>query len=270
MDGITIPQVELPQAEAQNAEAPKAKRRIGLILAVVLAVVAVGAFAYAVVWAGGVDQVRSLVAPYLGLSTESPASTKAPAAGAATGQQPSNSAAMAAVALPAWAVSTMYEEQLTSQAGITAMVEDTVKNFEFSAPAAAENGVQVPLKATYRDGKTHTGTISLIEIDGAWFFAGLDTGVTKEVPATTAVDKSVVDVITKTQATPSSQEALAAFADGTVTGMDVASVDRGDQTAGLNVVLHGGAYEGKRGRFVCVEKADGVDSYWFVTGFSWQ
>ena len=40
-----------------------------------------------------------------------------------------------------------------------------------------------------------------------WFFAGLDTGVTKEVPTTTDVDQSVVEVITKQQAVPSSQTA---------------------------------------------------------------
>ncbi len=272
MDGIAVPQVELPQQPgAEKPDSPKAKSRVGLIIAVALAIVAIAAFAYAVVWSGGLDQIEKLLAPYLGAVASQPAaSTKAPAATAPSGQAPSNSAQLAAVALPAWAQSTMYQEQLTSQPGITAMVNDDVKAFVFSTPVDAENGVQVPLKATYRAGNTHTGTISLIEIDGAWFFAGLDTGVSKEVPETTAIDSSIVDIITKLQATPTSQEALKAFADGTITGMDVESVVPGDKTTSLNVLLHGGAYEGKRGRFVCVEKDDGIDTYWFVTGFSWQ
>jgi hypothetical protein len=268
MDGIAVPQVELPQ----QPDAPKTKRRTGLIIAVLVAVLAVAGFAYAVVWSGGLEQVTALVGPYLGLSSSqsgTQSKTAAPA-GSANGQSPTKSSQMAAVALPTWAQTTMYEEQLTSQVGITSMVDDKVKGFAFSPPVAAENGVQVPLRATFRDGATHSGTISLIEIDGAWFFAGLDTGVNKEVPVTTAVDDSIVDVITKEQATQPSQKALAAFADGTITGMDAVSVVPGTNTASLNVVLHGGTYEGKKGRFVCVKKVDGVDEYWFVTGFSWQ
>jgi hypothetical protein len=172
--------------------------------------------------------------------------------------------------LPAWAQATMYEQQLTSQPGITAMIDDEIKGFVFAKPVDAENGAQVPLKATYRTGRVASGTISLIEIDGAWFFAGLDTGVTKEVPQTAAADESIVNVITKEQATPSSQEALKAFANGTITGMDPVSVVPGTNATSLNVLLHGGAYEGKRGRFVCVKKVDGLDEYWFVTGFAWE
>jgi hypothetical protein len=267
MDGIAVPQVELPQ----QPEKPKGKSRVGLIIAVAVAMVAVGAFAYAMVWAGGFDEVKSLVGPYIGLSnpkTETSSKTSA-GAGSASGQSPVNSSELPAVALPAWAQATMYEEQLTSQVGITAMVKDQVKGFVFSKPIAAENGVQVPLKATYRDGRVHVGTISLIQIDGAWFFAGLDTGVVKEVPQTT-VDESIVSVITKEQALKSSQQALKAFADGSIKGMELISVSPGANTAGLNVVMRGGAYEGWQGRFVCVKKTAGLDDYWFVTGFSWQ
>jgi hypothetical protein len=266
MDGVAIPQVELPE----QPDAPKAKRRVGMIVALIIAVLAIGAFAYAVVWSGGIDQVTALIGPYLGLSSKAAAPAKTAAPGSAAGKSPADSSQMAAVALPAWAQTTMYEEQLTSQVGITSMVDDKVKSFVFAKPVAAENGVQVPLKATFRDGKTHSGTISLIKIDEAWFFAGLDTGVAKEVPSTSAVDESVVDLITKEQAAPTSQDALKAFADGSTTGMDVVSVVPGMNTASLNVVLHGGAYEGKAGRFVCVKKADGLDDFWFVTGFSWQ
>jgi hypothetical protein len=267
MDGVAVPQVELPE----QPDAPRAKKRVGLVVAVLVAVLAIGAFAYAVVWSGAIDQVTALIGPYLGLSSQSAAPAKAQVrAGANAGKPPVKSSQMAAVALPAWAQTTMYEEQLTSQVGITSMVNDKVKSFAFAKPVTAENGVQVPLKATFRDGATHSGTISLIEIDGGWFFAGLDTGVAKEVPSTTAVDESVVDLIAKEQAAPSSQEALKAFADGSVAGMDVVSVAPGTNTASLNVVLHGGKYEGKAGRFVCVKKVDGLEDYWFVTAFSWR
>jgi len=266
MDGIAVPQVELDQ----QPDAPKTKRRVGLVIAALVAVVAVSVFAYAVVWSGGIDQVTALIGPYLGMSSSQTGAQTKTSAGSAKGQPPVKSSEMAAVALPTWAQTTMYEEQLTSQVGITSMVDDKVKGFAFTAPVEAENGVQVPLKATFRDGAVHTGTISLIEVDGAWFFAGLDTGVSKEVPATTAADESLVDVITKQQTTPPSQEALKAFSDGTITGMEVASVVPGTNTASLNVVLRGGAYEGRQGRFVCVKKVDGLDDYWFVTGFSWQ
>lgn len=268
MDGIAVPQVELPE----QPDAPKSKRRVGLIVAVLVAVLAIGLFAYAIVWSGGIDQVKSLIGPYVGLSSPNAAtpSKTHTTAGATTGQPPVKSSELAPVAIPGWAQTTMYEEQLTSQVGITSMVDDEVSGFAFSKPTPAENGVQVPLKATFRDGRTHTGTISLIQIDGAWFFAGLDAGVQKQVPSTTAVDQSIVNVITKEQATPASQEALKAFSDGTITGFDVKSVSAGEDAASINVAMHGGTYEGKSGRFVCVKKVDGLDDYWFVTGFSWQ
>ncbi len=269
MDGIAVPQVEV----TAKPEKPAGKRRIGLIVAIVVAVVAIGAFAYAIVWSGGLDQVTALVGPYLGLTSAEPqTAAKAPAASAqsqAAGQQPSKTSELAAVAMPAWAASTMYEEQLTSQVGISAMIENEVDNFAFSAPVDAENGVQVPFKATLSDGTTRSGTISLLSVDGGWFFAGLDTGVTKEVPDT-QIDESIVNVITKQQATPSSQEALKAFSDGSVTGMDVLSATQGSGTASVNVLLRGGTYEGKSGRFVMVKKVDGLDDYWFVTGFNWK
>ena len=266
MDGIAVPQVELPQ----QPEAPKVKRRTGLVVAILIAVLAVGGFAYAVVWSGGLDQVRSLVGPYLGLASQSQSSAKSPgASGTTTGKPPVKSSEMPAVVLPSWAQATMYDEQLTSQAGITSVVNNEVEGFVFSKPIVAENGVQVPLKATFRDGRTHSGTISLLEAKGGWFFAGLDTGVAKKVPDT-PFDESVTSVITKEQSLPSSQEALKAFSDGTITGMDMVSVVPGTNTAGLNVVLHGGAYEGRQGRFVCIKKVDGLDDYWFVTGFTWK
>ena len=163
------------------------KKRLGLVVAVVVAVVAIGAFGYAIVWSGGVDQVKALRALPRALITRRPLRRSRDQAPAhrTTGKPPVNSSQLAAVALPAWATTTMYEEQLTSQVGITSMVDDKVNSFAFAKPATADNGVQVPLKATFRDGATHSGTISLIQIDGNWFFAGLDTGVSKEVPATT-------------------------------------------------------------------------------------
>ncbi len=267
MVGTEALQLELPERE----DTPKPKRRVLLVVAVLVAVLAMGAFAYALVWSGGIDQVTAFLAPYLGLSSDpqTPPRTTTPAP-ASTGQPPVKSTDGDAVVLPAWAQETMYQEQLASQSGMTSVVDSEVKSFAFGTPAETKNGVEVPLTATYSDGTKHSGTINLILVDGMWYFAGLDTGESEQAPVDGQADDSVVAVITKSQASASSQDGLAALAEGTITGMDVVSVTEGTNAVSVNVVLHGGDYEGERGRFILVEKTRGLDYYWFLTGFAWQ
>ncbi len=188
MDGIAVPQVEV----AAKPEKPAGKRRIGLIVAIVVAIVAIGALRTRS--CGRAVSIRSPrswahISAHL---DRAQAAAKAPGAKSQTpAQQPSKSSELAAVATPAWAAKHHVRGAADLAGGHHGDDRQRGRQLRLLRTGTTpRTACRFPFKATLTDGTTKNGTISLLSVDGAWFFAGLDTGVTKEVPDTQSTSRS--------------------------------------------------------------------------------
>jgi len=280
-------------------------RKRGVALAVMLVILALLAFAAAVVWAGGIDAVAELIGLELdgssvvltdpdsaagsdsdsdeataapgaaGSKTGSGAATTAPSAPASGGDNDEDDAdgtsgppAGASIPISA-AQAAMYREQLQSQAQITKLVNGEVSSVAIGTSSASASKASIPLNVSYKSGSPVSGTMVLVNTDGLWYFSSISAGGGGS--ATTKpqnIDSGVVHTITEQQGDP---ECQALIEEGLVeSGFKTARVDgvtQGAGTATVNVTLLGGALDREPARFVLISKTDSGNKYWFLTRF---
>jgi len=281
-------------------------RKRGVALAVTLVVLALVAFAAAVVWAGGIDAVAELIGLDLDGSTiavtpqdpapdsddassddtkttsgssgggsGSTAATSTPSAPASGGDNDADDAdgtsgppAGATIPISA-AQAAMYREQLQSQAQITKLVSGDVSAVAIGTSSATSSRASIPLNVSYKSGSPVSGTMVLVNTDGLWYFSSISAGGGgSAVSKPQNVDSGVVHTITEQQADP---ECQALIEEGLVeSGFKTARVDgvtQGAGTATVNVTLLGGSLDRKPARFVLISKTDSGNKYWFLTRF---
>ncbi len=164
----------------------------------------------------------------------------------------------------------MYREQLQSQANIIRLVNNEVESLTFGAADESADSAAIPVTAKFRSGSTVSGSMTLRNYDDLWYFFSLtsaDGGT--EAPPSSGVDSSVVSVITKQQASAENQEMITnGLLGGGYTVARVTGVEKGSGTATVKVALSGGSEAESQGEFLCIQKKDGSDTYWFIAKFS--
>jgi len=276
----------------------------GLILAVLMLAVSSAAFAGAIVYFGGVDEVMRMVglqeepaAPEpspLRPDAEDPEVPQPPAQGIpttptaeitptpeppgdlpATAQLPSGqaNAPVEAAAAPSFPVSAaqaaMYREQLQSQSQIAKLANNEIGSLSLGTAAVGANRADIPATVTYRGGGSLSGTMALARTDGLWYFLSITAyGGTAMPQRPRTVDSGVVRTIVTQQATAENQRLMdQGLIKGGFKRARVDGVTKGSGTATVHVTLLGGTLDRKAARFVLVSKDEAGRKYWFITRF---
>jgi len=279
-------------------------RSHGVALALTLVLIAVAAFAAAIVWAGGIEEAAKLVGLDLGgdtvavddgiavdkpgdgdsddatttpggstTATDSVAVTSTPVVGAGDGDADDadgTSGPPAGASIPISAAQAkMYREQLQSQAQIIRLVDGEVSSIGIGTPSASASQASIPLSVSYKTSSPVSGTMTLVNTNGLWYFSSISAGGgNAAVAKPQSVDSGVVNTITEQQ---SDADCQALIEEGLVEGgfksARVDGVSKGAGTATVNVTLQGGTLDRKSARFVLISKTDSGKKYWFLTRF---
>lgn len=284
---------------------PNAKTRShGVAIALTLVLIAVAAFAAAIVWAGGIEEAAKLVGLDLGgvtiagdggiavnkpadgdsddatttpggstTATTSVPATSTPVVGAGDGDADDAdgvSGPPPGASIPiSTAQAKLYREQLQSQAQIIRLVDGEVSSIGIGTPSASASLASIPLSVSYKTSSPVSGTMTLVNTDGLWYFSSISAGGgNAAVAKPQSVDSGVVSTITQQQADAGCQ---ALIEEGLVEGgfktARVDGVSKGAGTATVNVTLQGGTLDRKSARFVLISKTDSGKKYWFLTRF---
>ena len=229
--------------------------------------IAVAAFAAAVVWAGGPSTVEQLLGG-IKLPVFFGAPSPAPA-----GNGGVSASALASSTLPAAAQQRMYAEQLDSAAAINDLVGGRFASFTLGAAQESSASATVPVTAAYTDGRSVKGVLHLQKDKDLWYFFSITTGAVPESADVELVrpasfDSGVVSAITQQQALPGTQDMITSgLLGGGYKHIKVGAITHGPRTATVDVTLDGGSEQASNGRFVLISKTDGATTYWFVARF---
>jgi hypothetical protein len=263
---------------SQPTSTTAAKRPVPIVVWLVILLIAGGALAAAVMWSGGVSETLKLIGlgSLVGSSSQPPSSTPgnkpagAPVSGVATGSVTATvGAAATGPALPAPARAAMYRQQLQSQTNIGKLVNNKIASLTMGTPTESASRATVPVRVKFRNGSTESGVMTLKKYNDLWYFFSLTAAGEGSVDYPGAFDSSVVKVITAQQSTEGNQTMIT---DGILGGgyktARVTSVSKGSGTATVKVSLDGGSEPASQGEFVCISKADGPSTYWFIARFA--
>jgi hypothetical protein len=257
----------------------------GLVL-----VVAVGLFAAAFIYAGGVGIVSKLMG---GAGAVQTASAPTPPA-QAPAKPPVVPATVAAAPAEDFG-KRMYAEQLESAANIKKLASGDIKSFAVTKVEknAAGTGAAVYITATFGDGRSGPGTITLRQDGTDWYVLTIEgmrlPGATEEVSvdvlepdwsidwkrpleevmASAGVktfDQGVVDTLLAEQ--KANQEVTKAIMDGTFNACTLGKPVKGAGTIAIPVDL-AGKQTAKAQVTIITKKIDGRDRL-FITGFKKQ
>lgn len=267
-------------AESQNKKQGSSRaRRIAMGALLVVVILAAAGFAYAVVSYGGLSGVERLLfaSGVAGGQGSGPAGNTAPPssnpsssaeASASAAQTPTVTSDSASSTLPADAMSAMYSNQLQSQDSINALLQGKVQSLQFGSASMESSSALVPAVAVYKTGARGSTKMQFSQYNGLWFFEGFAPA--HAIPDA-QVDPKVVAIVTAQQALPASQDAVNALLAGKIRGIRIAGVTKGAGTAAVAAVVSGsGEYAGRPCRFVFLRKTSGVNTYWFLTKFTWK
>lgn len=271
--------------EALTAEKPRSGKTV---LACLLVILLLAAFGFAFLELDGVGYVSGALSRVMSLVFP-----VTPASGP-SGSAPKDTGAAQGLILPPGLDETfakrMYVEQLESETNITKLVAGEVSGFTISAVTTVTGGVEVPIRAWFRDKTSGPGRIGLARKGDGWFFVYLagrrpsptggqadtvaegnteglfnlssdDTPLSKRT-----VDKDVLNTVLDQQV--KNQALFAAIVVGTYDRATVDRVRRGMGTATIDMTLTGPKTVAMKGRMLCISKSiDGIDT-WFVTSLS--
>ncbi|MDR3687701.1 MAG: hypothetical protein P4L93_12185 [Coriobacteriia bacterium] len=246
------------------------KRRGGLLAGLLVVLLAAVLLAAAVWYAGGtsaIGQLGGLLSSFVSTPSGGQPAAPKPAAPA-----PAAVATPSAGNLPPEAQQRMFAEQIDSHEPLAALVDGRIVSFETGIAHNADASATLPLTATFKDGSTIKGTVSLRKYNGTWYFFSLvrsgGQAPNPSAASTVGFDSNVVATITQQQAEPSTQEMLTqGLVDGGYRTVKVESVTMGPRTATVDVSMADGTEPATEGRLVCISKTDGATTYWFVARF---
>ena len=166
----------------------------------------------------------------------------------------------------------MFSEQVASHEALAHLVDGQIVSFQTGEASVAEASATVPLTATFKDGSTVSGDLSLKRFGDTWYFFALTGSGNQETgastPSTVGFDEKIVETITQQQAQVGTQELLTkGLVDGGYRSVKVDGVTMGPRTATVDVSMSGGTEPATKGRLVCISKTDGATTYWFVARF---
>lgn len=169
---------------------------------------------------------------------------------------------------PAAAQEAMYWEQVASADRIGELMDNRFATFEFSQIAESADLANIRVKATYRDGATMSGWITLKNYEGAWYFSTLmaDGGSSAPAPDLGDPDPDIVKAMVEQQA--ANQDVYKAILDGTYSVITIDKVVVGSGVRTLEITLSGTAKAGDKAKVTAITSDNGSGSQWFITAFS--
>lgn len=286
---------ELTQSAAR---AGKPRRRVAM--SVVLAILAIGLFAVAFFYVGGMSYVNAL----LGGTPPAPATPAKPAASVAA-TSTSTSAPVTVTSgglkLPAGVdellAKRMYVEQIESTTNLARLANGDVTRFVINRVDATDSTATVSLTAFFKDGTSAPGVMYLVKRSGSWYFlaiggmnlpkaSGLAGGVgtkgiteisessIEDIAATllaTGVktfDAGVINSILSQQVV--NQPVLNGLVTGTYTSLEIGKPSVGAGTTSVPVTLKGKSGAGQAGRLVLIKASIDGHDLTFLTTFDEQ
>jgi len=261
------------------AEAPpngitpvKAKKKTSPAVAALVLVVALGLFAAAFVYAGGMDYVTGLLGGTPTNTTEQPTTPSTPSTPTTTTTEPTQSVEPTAPAGPEGyaldpaAKARMFNEQVASRETLTELADGKFASITMGTPAVSGADARVPVTATYKAGGSFSGTLLLKKYENAWYFAAIARGGNSlsVKPASVGVDTGVVDTIVADQR--ANQELISEIVSGQYSGLTLGAPEGGAGTKSIPVTMATGSGS-ESGRIVLVSAKAGGKTYWFVTSF---
>lgn len=258
-------------AQTTGRSATKRPSRARMVVAVLIAVVAVGLFAAAFVYADGMTYVNELLAQ---VSPSSPGQAAVPpakpsVAASSTASATATKTADASASLPAVSPqmrSRLFFEQIGSQVAIEDLANGEFTAVTIDSVSTAPDSATLRVTATHRQLPTYQGTMVFERVDGLWLFKSLARdGASQVLPTHPDVDSSVVDAVLQQHV--ANQAVLKDLLAGGYKTLTVTSVQKGPNTATLQITMTGGTKPARKGDVLLISKSLGGDTYWFITAF---
>jgi hypothetical protein len=269
---------------------PKSKNSRPLV-AGILVLVILAAFAVAFYLLGGVDVVSGLVGGLLAAQPAAPrqsqSASPAPSAPASSSASTESSGLVLPSGVDDAFAKRVYVEQLESETNIAKLVDGKVASFTLKKAANVTGGVEIPIRVTFTDHSSADGILGLAQKRGNWFFVYIsgkrkggkpgqsdtvnqDGSETLDSHETTLDSKPVdVDVLnTILEQQVKSQQVFARLADGTYDGVAIDKVTPGEGTTTLDITLSGPKRAAMKGRVLCISKDIDGTKTWFITSFT--
>lgn len=169
-------------------------------------------------------------------------------------------------AVPAAIQEEIYRQQYASAAAIGDLVGGNWASFDMGQVASNAGDATLKFTATTTTGTTVGGTLGFVKNGDTWYLTSVTRdGLVKAAPAV-AVDSAVVTTIVEQQA--QNQELMTQMLDGQFKKATIGSIEKGSNTATINVTLSGGPAGEKKAQIVCISTTSGATTQWFITKVS--
>ncbi len=260
---------------------PKGKTgRARVVLAVIGLAAAIGLFAAALFYAGGIDYVSELLAGISG-----------PASGANSAGSPPSVEATLPPGVDQELAQRMYVEQIESGESLRLLSEGKFASFRVLEVTTEQDLADVAVNAKLVDGTSAPGIMRFVKRGGKWYFfaisglrAGPTGGLADKVAASaaleasenvaselseagiTAIDQDVLETVLSQQV--ANQDIVTGIVDGTFSAIAIGKPVRGAGTVSLPVRLTGGDSAPVKGKAILVFKTIDGESRTFLTTFS--
>lgn len=279
-------------AGARGARKPKR----GVVMSVVLAVLALGLFAAAFFYVGGMGYVNAL----LGGTAPAPATPAKPAA-SKSATSTTGTTSSGGLNLPSGVdellAKRMYLEQIESSANLTRLADGGVTRFVINGVDATDTTATISLSAFFSDGTSAPGVMYLVKRSGSWYFlaiggmnlpgasglaGGVGTGGSTEIVESNVADvtETLLELGIKTFDTGVinsilSQQAVnqPVFKDvvaGTYTALEMGKPSAGAGTISVPVTLKSKSGADVAGRIVLIKSSIDGHDLTFLTTFNKQ
>jgi hypothetical protein len=259
MDGMS-------DAQTAGKAARRGPSRARKVFALLFALVAIGLFAAAFVYADGMTYVDRLVTQVSNLAAQlSPAPAPQPSV-AATSTPTAAETSSTLLAIPAAMRDRLFYEQVSCQQAIEDLVDGEFTALTVDSATVTSETATLRVTATHKLLPTYQGTIVFTRVADMWLFTSLDRdGSTATLPTRPAVDTAIVDAIIQQHA--ANQAVLADLLAGGYRTLTVTSVQKGPNTASLQITMSGGNKPERAGGVLLISKSLEGATYWFVTAF---
>jgi hypothetical protein len=255
------------KAEARTAGSTVSRGRT--VFAMLFAVVAIGFFAAAFVYANGMTYVDKLIAGFSNMATPAPGTSQSVQSVAASSTAAATSTAGASSALPAVSDAmrgSLFYEQISSQASITDLVNSEFTALTVDSVSTTADSATLRVTATHKQLSAYRGTLVFVRSGDMWLFKSISRdGVTGVLPTHPAVDSAIVDAVIQQHVV--NQAVLKDLFAGGYKTLTATGIQKGPNTATIQVTMSGGTKPDRKGDVLLICKNLEGTTYWFITAF---
>lgn len=171
-----------------------------------------------------------------------------------------------AVTVPVAIQEEIYRQQYASAASIGDLVNGGWASFDIGAVTTLSDSATMAFTATTTSGSSVGGTLGFVKDGATWYLTSVTRAGTEKAAPNVAVDNAIVTTIVQEQA--ANQELIKQLLNGDYTKATIGSIDKGSNTATINVTFSGGSAGEKKAQIVCIASTSGATTQWFITKVS--